>query len=135
MTAARGDLRVDRWVPANISIPFEGFDFTTPANLTMQVRLYPDATGDPLISLTETTAPAQGLSMSIETEDGLTTSTLNIRINETTIESLLPFPSNGTEPGAEVELWYAVHFSAAAYTGKRRWLEGKFIIIPGANQA
>jgi hypothetical protein len=62
MTAARGDLRVDRWVPAVIQIPFEGFDFTTVDDLTMEVRLYPDAAGDPLISLLEDDPNEQGLS-------------------------------------------------------------------------
>lgn len=135
MTAAQGDLRVERWAPVDISIPFEGFDFTTPANLTMQVRQYPDAEGDPLLSLTAQTAPTQGLSFTVATVDGLTTSTLRICIDEATIEGLLPFPGNGTEPGASVSLSYAVHFSAAAYPTKRRWLEGKFIIVPGANKA
>ncbi|MFX5747522.1 hypothetical protein ABTE19_21600, partial [Acinetobacter baumannii] len=81
------------------------------------------------------TPPAQGLAITVATEGGLTTSTLRICIDEATIEALLPFPANGPEPGGAVELSYAVHFSAASYPIKRRWLEGNFIILPGANKA
>lgn len=134
MTAARGDLRVERWTPVDIVIPFVGLDSTGAAG-SLQVRLFPDATGDPVLNLTFATPPAEGLSMSVASVDGLTTSTLRILINEPTIETLLPFPANGLEAGGEVRLAYALHLTSTAFPKKRRWLEGAFIILPGANHA
>lgn len=132
MTAAKGDLRVQRWAPAKFEIPCEGFDFTGQA-ITMQVRAYRDSAGDPLIDLAATTPPAQGVSLSVETVEGLATTTIQIRINETVIEGLLPFPERGGEPDQEVVLFYAVHVGSGA--AKRRFLEGRFIIEAGANHA
>lgn len=132
MSAAQGELRVQRWAPAKFDIPCEGFDFTGQP-LTMQVRQFRDQPGAPLLDLVTTSSPAEGMSLSVETVAGLTTTTIQIRINETTIEALLPFPSNGTEPGGEVTLQYALHVGTGA--AKRRFLEGAFIIEPGANQA
>lgn len=136
MTPAQGDLRVYRWVPNEIIIPFVGFDFSGASlGMTMQVRQFPDAPGSPLLDLEgEEDLNAQGLSMTFATVDGVTTSTLRIFIEETTIEGLLPFP-NGTEPGGEITLSYAVHIRSDAFPLKQRWLEGKFIVVPGANQA
>lgn len=131
-TVAEGALVVQRWAPKTFDIPCEGFDFTG-ETATMQVRLYPDATGDPLLNLAMTTSPAQGLSISVATEDGATTSTLQIRIDETTIEALLPFPANGQDPDADVALAYALHIGSGQT--KRRFLHGSFIIQPGANKA
>lgn len=132
MTAAQGDLRVQRWAPKWFDIPCQGFDFTSQP-MTLQVRAYRDAPGDPLINLDIATSPTQGISVSVETVDGLVTSTIQIRINETTLEDLLPFPANGTEPGQDIVLAYALHVGAGA--AKQRFLEGAFIIEPGANQA
>lgn len=132
MSAAQGDLRVQRWAPKQFEIPCEGFDFTG-QNLTMQVRAYKDAPGSPLLNLVTTSSPAEGLSVTVETVEGVITSTIHIRINETTIEALLPFDENGTEPNEDVELKYAVHIGSGA--AKQRFLEGAFIIEPGANQA
>lgn len=132
MSAAQGDLYVQRWAPKQFEIPFEGFDFTG-QTLTMQVRLYRDAPGDPIINLTGAASPAEGLSVVVATDEGLTTSTVHIRINETTIEGVLPFPASGVEQGDSVTLAYALHVGTGA--AKRRMLEGAFIIEPGANQA
>lgn len=135
MTAAKGDLYLERWAPVDLSIPFEGFDFTGVSDLTLQIRDYPDAPGDPLLALAVAAPPTQGLSMAVATVGGLTTSTLRILIGEATLEALLPYPANGAGEGESIELAYAVHFSATAYPTKRRWLEGAAIIVPGANQA
>lgn len=136
MTPARGDLRAYRWVPNEFLIPFVGFDFSGDTlSMTMQVRLYPDAPGEPLIDLQkQDDLNAQGLSFTFSTVDGVTTSTLRIFIEEATIEALLPLPS-GTQTGAEVELSYAVHIRSNNFPLKQRWLEGKFIVVPGANKA
>ncbi len=131
-SVAEGPLVVQRWAPKRFDIPCEGFDFTGQP-LTMQVRAYPDAPGAALIDLADTASPAEGLSVSVETVAGLTTSTIQIRINETTIENLLPFDTNGTEPGQNVVLAYAIHVGSGS--AKRRFIQGNFIIEPGANQA
>lgn len=132
MSAAQGDLRVQRWSPKRFQIPCEGFDFEGQA-LTMQVRAYRDAPGAAVIDLATTAAPAEGLSVSTDRSGTLPVSTLDIRINETTIEGALPFPASGVEAGADVVLAYAIHVGAGA--AKFRFLEGAFIIEPGANQA
>lgn len=132
MSAAQGDLRVQRWVPARVEIPCEGFDFTGQA-MTMQVRAYRDAPGEALVSLSTTASPSEGLSVSVATVDGLPVSTIAIRINETTIEGVLPYPQSGVSAGADVVLAYAIHVGSGA--GKFRLLEGSFTIEPGANAA
>ncbi|MEG3152990.1 hypothetical protein U1769_24115 [Sphingomonas sp. ZT3P38] len=127
------DLRVNRWVPFDDMIGIEGADLSD-ATMLMQVRAYRDAPGDPLISLVNAAPPAQGLSVSAETVEGMPTSTIRIMINETTIEGLLPFPANGVEPGADVVLVWDLLLSKTGFT-KARWFEGAFIIVPGATQA
>lgn len=121
-----------RWQPFKETFPIEDIDFTG-ATLAMQVRQYPDAPGDPLISLTNQTSPAQGLSVSVATVDGVTTSTIEVRINETTIEALLPFPDNGVEAGQPVGLVYDMHITATGFP-KHRWFYGSFTIKPGVTQ-
>lgn len=132
MTPATEDLRAYRWTQFKELFPIEGIDLTG-ASFAMQVRQYPDATGDPLISLTDATSPAQGISLSVATVGGLPTSTIEVRINETTIEGLYPFPANGLEPGQEVKLAYDMHITLSSL-GKRRWFQGVFIIVPGVTQ-
>ncbi len=132
MSAARGDLRVQRWAPARIEIPCEGFDFAGNA-LTMQVREYRDAPGEPLINLADSASPAEGLSVTVAVVGSLPTSTIAIRINETTLENVLPYPANGLEKGADVVLTYAIHVGSGA--AKFRLVEGSFTIEAGANQA
>lgn len=127
------DLRVNRWVPFDDTIGIEGIDLDG-ATLLMQVRAYRDAPGAALIDLTNATPPAQGLSVSVETVEGMPTSTIRIMISEATIEALLPFPGNGVEPGADVVLAWDMLISDTGLT-KARWFEGAFIIVPGATQA
>lgn len=130
MSAAQGDLRVERWAPVRFEIPCIGFDLTNQP-LTMQVRQYRDAPGEPLINLGDSMTPAEGLSLTVDNSGTLPVTTIAIRINETTIEQVLPFPASGVEPGADIALAYAIH--AGAGVAKRRFLEGAFIIVPGAN--
>ena len=125
----RLDLTVQRWTPFVYQIDFEGLDFTG-ATMAMQVRLYRDAPGDPLINLTNAASNAEGLSVSVATVSGVTTSTVQIRINETTGESLL---LNAGKPGDDITLVYDLHITGGGLP-KSRWLEGSLIIRAGATQ-
>lgn len=132
-TPGRKDWRAYRWAVFDETIVVEGADLAGAA-LLMQVRGYRDAPGAPLIDLVLAALPAQGLSVTVATVAGLPTSTIRIRINETTIEQLLPFSASGLEPGAEVELVWDMLITPAGQV-KSRWFEGLFIIVPGATQA
>jgi hypothetical protein len=129
MTPARGDLTAYRWAPFDETIPFEGVDFTG-GTFAMEVRAYRDS---PASLLTLAMANPQGISVTVATSNGLPTSNVRIRINEATIEALLPFPASGVEPGQSVDLVYDLVITTSAL-GKRRWLEGAFIIQPGVTQ-
>lgn len=131
MTPGTLDLRVQRWTPFTYAIAFP-FDFTG-ATMAMHVRSYRDAPGSPLINLQNATAPAQGLSVSVATVGGVTTSTVQIRIDETTIEALLPFPASGVRAGEDVPLVWDIHITGGGFA-KSRWIEGAFIIKSGATQ-
>lgn len=122
-------LVAQRWTPFVYTIDFEGIDFTG-ATMAMQVRLYRDAPGDPIISLVNAASNAQGLSVSVVTTEGVPTSTVQIRINETTLEAIL---LNAGLPGADVKLAYDLHITGGGFE-KTRWVEGDFIIRPGATQ-
>lgn len=121
------DWTVFRWQPAKLQLDLVGFDFTGSA-MKAEIRQFRDAPDPALISLTDASSPAQGISVSVSTTDGVPTSTVEIRINETTIEGL-PF----TNPrGTDLELvWDLVIGSGAA---KQRWVEGKFIVHGGSTQ-
>ncbi len=125
-------LRAKRWVPYDDKIVIRGVDMTG-ADLKSQIRLYPDAPGDPLVSLVLAPPPAQGLSVSVAIEEGVPVSTIRMLINETTIEQLLPFATNGTEPGEEVKLAWDMLITVFGLR-KARWFQGRFIIVPGSTQ-
>lgn len=126
-------LVVQRGTPFVYRIDFPGLDLTG-AGLAAQVRSYKDQPGPPLIDLQAAYVLAEGLSVTIDTDEaGLLFSTLQIRINETTIENTLPFPENGTEPNDPVKLFWDLHLTISP-VGKRRWIEGSFIISPGVTR-
>lgn len=126
ITPGRLDLAVQRWTPFAYSIDFEGIDFTD-ATMAMQARLYRDAPGFPLIDLENAATNAEGLSVSVATVDGLKISTVQIKINETTIEGLL---LNAGRPGEDVVLVYDLHITGGGFP-KSRWIEGNFTIKAG----
>jgi hypothetical protein len=133
MTPGTLALTVQRGTPFVYRIDFPGLDLTT-AGLAAQVRLYRDQPGAALISLGAAQPLAEGLSVETASDaDGVPTSTLQIRINETTIEQLLPFPQNGLEPAQPVELAWDLHLTISP-VGKRRWIEGPFTISPGVTR-
>jgi hypothetical protein len=118
-----------RWVPFKpFEIDVEWVNLTG-ATLAMQVRLTRDTPGAPLISLTNQTSPAEGISVSVTTVDGLPLSTIEIRINETTMEGL---PA-ASELGDDLELFWDMHITPSGGT-KAVWAEGPFIVKGGAVQ-
>jgi len=124
-----------RWQPFVEVVEISGIDLAS-ADIYLQVRLYPDQPGDPLVALLRNdNLNSQGLAVRFVSQDalGLNTFTIQIRINETTIEQLLPFP-NGTEIGAAVELAYDLVIDAPGLS-KARWMTGPFLIQPGVTQA
>lgn len=129
ITPGRLDLTVQRWTPFVYPIDFEGLDFTGAA-MAMQARLYRDAPGGPLISLANAAPNAEGLSASVTTTDGVVTSTVQIRINETTAEALL---LNAGKPGDDIRVVYDLHITGGGFP-KTRWIEGDLIIRAGATQ-
>jgi hypothetical protein len=132
MTPGTLPLTVQRGTPFVYRIDFPGLDLTD-AGLAAQVRLYRDQPGAPLISLVSAQPLAEGLSVTTVSTADVPTSTLQIRINETTIEGLLPFPQNGLEPAEPVKLAWDLHLTISP-VGKRRWIEGPFIISPGVTR-
>ena len=129
------DLVVQRWTPFDYSIQLPvGLDFTT-AVAKMQVRLRPDAPGLPIIDLENASPAGEGLSFSSVTDAGVVTSTLRIRVNETTAEGILlnagKLPS--VDCRQDVRLSYDIHITGGGFA-KTRWLEGVFIIRPGTTQ-
>lgn len=118
---------VYRWQPAKLTIDFVGQDFTG-QTFKSEVRSYQDAPDPALISLANAASPGEGISVSVATVGGVTTSTVEIRINETTIEGL-PFTNpRGTDFEA---VWDLVIGSGSA---KTRWLEGVFTVHGGSTQ-
>ncbi|HYC66636.1 hypothetical protein [Brevundimonas sp.] len=133
ITPARVDLVAQRWSPFVDITAIEGFDFSA-ATFAMHIRLYRDAPGDPLVALENAASNAEGISVSVATVDveGVETvvSSVQIRINETTLETLL-LGSAGA--GKDVALVYDLHITSTGL-GKVRWMEGSFTVRAGATQ-
>ena len=131
ITPGRLDLTVQRWTQFVYLIDFEGIEFIN-TSYAMQVRLYRDAPGSPLLSLVTAAAGAEGISTQNVTvnEDGVPVSTIQIRINETTLEGLL---LNAGKPGEDVRLVYDLHITGGGFP-KTRWLQGAFVIAAGVTQ-
>lgn len=129
ITPGRLDLTVQRWTPFVYLIDFPGIDFSGAA-MAVQARLYRDAPGEPPIELLNATPPAQGLFVSTATVDDQIVSTIHIRINETTLESVL---LNAGKVGDDVRLVWDLHINGGGFI-KTRWLEGSFTIRAGATQ-
>ena len=134
MTPGTLNLRAHRWTPFVFVIDFPGFDFTG-ASFAMQVRGYRDAPGTALISLTTQASPsAEGISVAVATSEGVPTSSVQIRINETTLEGLLPLSSSGRPAeDPDVPLVWDMHITPAGGS-KARWLEGALILVAGVTQ-
>ena len=135
ITPATASLVAQRWSPFVDITAIEGFNLAA-AVFAMHVRLYRDAPGPPLISLSNAASNAQGISVSVDTVpiDGVDTlvSSVQIRINETTLEALM-LNTAPAATGRDVALVYDLHITSTGLD-KARWMEGAFIIRAGATQ-
>lgn len=111
------------------TVAFVGYDFTGDTTAKMEVRGHRGATGTADFSLTVQTAGTQGLSWSVATAGGVTTSTLTIYITEANIDALLPWPANGQKAGTDVVRVHDLVIGSGLT--KARWYEGAFTIREG----
>jgi hypothetical protein len=126
MIAGNRTLYVERWTPFKHVIEFQRLDFLG-KDARIQVRRNFDRSGPPLIDL-GIVASGEGITISPGSAPDMISTNVEIRINETTIEAM-PF----TNPrGGEWHGVWDLHIGTGA--AKRRWLQGPFIIKPGATQ-
>lgn len=128
-------LTVQRWAPFDYSIQLPvGVDFTG-AIAALQGRLRPDAPGSPILSLVNADPAGEGLSFSHVTDDGVVTSTLRVRINETTAEAILLNAGKAPTVDArqDVRLSHDIQITGGGYA-KTRWYEGVLTIRGGSTQ-
>lgn len=151
ITPGRYDIGADRWVACIRTFAFLGLDFTGAVFVT-HVRLTPDATGSPLVSLaTVGSLAAEGISLLYagtdtitnhvtaarlgEIPDGfvgtdsVTLSQIGLRINETTMEGL-PFPA---ERGDDAVLAWDMHITPSGGV-KDKYIGGTFTVRAGATE-
>lgn len=128
ITPGKLDLPLLRWQPFKFSIDFVGLDFTS-GTFKAEFRTFRDAPDPALISLGNASGSSQGISVSVATSAGIPTSTVEIRIDEATIEGL-PF----TNPrGTDFEMVWDLVITATGYP-KSRWLEGRANVHGGSTQ-
>lgn len=124
------ELIAHRWVPFKpFEIEFQGIDLTG-ASFAMQVRQTRDAAGSAMIGLATTVSPAEGISVSVATVDGLPVSTIQIRINEATMEAL---PYSRPARGGDLNLFWDMHITPSGGT-KAVYFEGPFTVKGGGTQ-
>ncbi len=136
-TAASVPISARRWEPCVRTIRVRGLDLTPILNasvpaggcdLLLEIRVSDDAPGAALVVLGLTgNGNAQGLRVSaVQVVDGLPESTVIMRINEETMESL-PFQGETGDPSV---LRYGLQVTYAAL--KKTRLYGDFEVLPGA---
>ncbi len=124
---AHVDLLAHRGVPFTDTTDFYGQDYSA-ADFRVELRRYRDAPEAVLILSTQTNLNAQGISVSVASEDGVPVSSVRIRINETTIEGL-----QFTSPrGGNLVLQYALDVTGGGL-GKHRRMQGAFTVEASAN--
>lgn len=133
MTAATSPMTAERWTPFLDTVEVEGLDMAG-GTFAMQVRLYKDAPGDPLLSLSNATAGTQGLSVTSSEIDDVPVSVITVQIDEATIEAILPFAVTDGSPnrraGSDLVLAYDLIATATGFP-KQRLIEGDFTIKAG----
>ena len=135
-TAATVPMAARRWEPCVRTIRIRGLDLTPIVNkmatggldLLMQVRLAFDTPGAPLVNLPlVATANTEGLRVTgVAVEDGVPVSTIELRINEPTMEGL-PFSGEVGDPSS---FYYGLQVTFGNL--KKTRMEGQFIVLPGA---
>ena len=128
---ARLPLGGRRWQRYEKTLRFTGVDLTG-ADMRLQVRLYRNAPGTPVIDLlTVTNGNAQGIRLiSVDEVDGRSVSTVGIIINETTMEGT---PYMG-EAGADSVFAYDLQINPAGGF-KQVWAEGEFWVLAAVTGA
>ncbi len=121
-------LVANRWVPFIDWIAVEVFDLTG-ATFSLQVR--DRWNGGAIRADLETvgTLAEEGLKLEVTTVDGLTTSKVNIRINETTMEAI-PLAA---DPDGPTALVYDLHCNPA---GGQKFVmaRGDFTVVEGSTE-
>jgi hypothetical protein len=150
ITPGRYDIKADRWVACIRTFNFVGLDFTG-ATFLSNVRLEPDAPGAPLVLLNNAAAGAEGLRLvgvwtqtiqqhidagrihsvppHYKLTDTVPLSTVEMRVNETTMEGL-PYPG---ERGDDATLAWDIHITPTGGV-KDKYLGGNFVVRAGATQ-
>jgi hypothetical protein len=122
--AVRVDLAADRWTPFVYTIDVTGIDLSD-ASIHAQVRLYPDAAGDPLIDLPLVTTGSDGVKLiSVDTTGPLPVSHLQIQIAAATVAAM----PEATEIGNDLALAWDIIINNA------RWLYGAFTVRAGVTR-
>lgn len=137
IVAGKLDLSGDRWTPFDAIIRFEGIDLTN-AVMEAHIRQDFDSPGSPLVDLdTVLTANTQGIRLlSVVTENGAKVSTVQMRVNETTMEGL----PTADELGKDAKLAWDILINPSAVLNthlpavKQRYLRGSFTVEAGATQ-
>ncbi len=122
------ELRAFRGVPFVDVTQFVGQNYSD-AYFRIEVRRYRDEGGEPLFVLESQPNPlSEGISLQMGEVDGVISSNVQIRINETTLEAL-PFTS---PRGGEFVCQYALDVTGGGF-GKHRRMQGPLIVEPSAN--
>lgn len=121
-----------RNAPFDATISIVGVDYTGASLVRFALFYNPDDATAALSLDTATVAPAEGWSMSVSTTGGIPTTVFTIRINKSTIDTHLPWPANGTEPGATTALNYHFMATKAGVLGgaESRWQQGRVTYQP-----
>ncbi len=121
-------LVANRWVPFIDWIAVEAIDLTG-ATFTMQVRDRWNGGAVRADLGTVATLAEEGLKLEVSTVDGLVTSKVNIRINETTMEAM-PLAS---DPDGPTALVYDLHCNPV---GGQKFVmaRGPFTVVEGSTE-
>jgi len=122
----------DRWTPLARVLRFNGVDLTG-AEFRAQVRLYPDAPGDPLVDLRTAGPGVEGVRLvAVESVAGKPVSTVLVSIGEAAMGNLPGAAAAGGEAGEDAALHWDL---VITWSGtKQRWLYGPFIVRAGVTR-
>lgn len=130
---AQKDLTALRNAPFEARIAIVGVDFTGVSTARFALFYNPDDAAA-LLTLdgASTPAPGEGMSFSVETTNGVPTTTFSIRVNKSTIAAQFPWPANGLEPGQVMALNYNFELTKAGVNGgmETRWQQGQVLYQP-----